>query len=94
MAITLKDLEYLAKLSKLELSEAEKPLFAQEINAILASMEEFQQLDAAQIPPAIHILPLENVFREDNCRPCLSREEALSNAPEHTDEYFRVPRIL
>lgn len=94
MVITIKDVEYVAKLAKLELKPEEKPAYTEKLNAILDYMVKLEELNTKEVPPTTHVLPLNNVFREDELRPCLPREKALQNAPDQNDGYFRVPRIL
>lgn len=57
-------------------------------------MQTLQKIDTTGVEPTTHALPLTNVFREDVVGKTLSREEALANAPEHTEESFKVPKIL
>ena len=94
MPITMKELEYLAELSQFELSGREKEDHLAAFAGILRFMERFAELDVRNTPPTTHILPLENVFRQDEALPGLSREEALANAPEQNNGYFVVPKIL
>jgi aspartyl-tRNA(Asn)/glutamyl-tRNA(Gln) amidotransferase subunit C len=94
MAISIQDVEYVAKLAKLEFTEEEKVSYQKKLDAILCYMEQLQQLDTTNIEPTTHVLPLENVFREDKVGVCLSNEDALANAPDQADGYFKVPKIL
>jgi aspartyl-tRNA(Asn)/glutamyl-tRNA(Gln) amidotransferase subunit C len=94
MTISIRDVEYVAKLAKLEFTEAEKVVYQEKLDAILGYMEQLQQLDTQNVAPTTHVLPLENIFRQDELGPCLSHEEALSNAPDQSDGYFRVPKII
>ena len=94
MEITQKEVEHVAKLARLELSEDEKVTFARQLSAILTYMDQLKTLDANGVEPTATVLPTDNVFRDDEVRPSLPREKALSNAPDHLDGFFRVPRIL
>ncbi len=94
MAISLQDVEYVAKLARLEIPAEAKADYGEKLNAILDYMQQLQELDTTGVPPTTHVLPLENVFREDIVRPCLDREKALANAPDREDGYFRVPKII
>ena len=94
MAISEKDVSYVAELSELELSEQETAEYTETLNAILDYMEQLQELDTTGIEPTTHVLPLVNVFREDVVKPCLPREKALQNAPDRTENSFKVPKIL
>jgi len=94
MAISLDDVDYVAKLAKLSLAVDEKEDYARKLNSILQYMEQLQDIDTKDILPTTHVLPLENVFREDELREGLSLEKALSNAPDTQDGYFKVPKII
>ncbi len=94
MNITRSDVEHVAKLAKLKLTEEEKTAYQEKLDAILQYMQQLQELDTTGVAPTTHVLPLENVMRQDEVGVCLPREKALSNAPEPEDGYFRVPRIM
>lgn len=92
--ITKKEVEYVAELARLFLSEEEKELYAHQLNDILSFAEKINELDTEEIAPTSHPLSLENVFRQDDVRESLPCEEALSNAPQKKMGYFRVPRVI
>jgi len=94
MDITQKEVEHVAKLARLELSEDEKGTFTRQLSAILTYMDQLKMLDTRGVEPTNKVLPTENVFRDDEVRPSLPQERALANAPEQADGFFRVPRIL
>ena len=94
MPITIKDVEYVAGLAKLEFSEAEKRKFAKELDKIIKYIDQLKEVDTENIPPTSHIIPMENVLREDKVEPSLSQEEALANAPDKKDGYFKVPKVI
>lgn len=94
MAITLKDVEYVAKLAKLKLSEEEKKKFQKELDKIIKYIDQLNQVDTENVPITSHIVPMENVLREDKVKPSLTQEEALANAPDKKDGYFRVPKVI
>ena len=94
MEVTLKEVEQVAKLARLELSEDEKAIFARQLSAILTYMDQLKTLDTSGVAPTATVLPTDNVFREDQVRPSLPQEAALANAPDQADGFFRVPRIL
>ena len=94
MEITLKEVEQVAKLARLELSEDEKAIFARQLSAILSYMDQLKTLDTGGVEPTATVLPTDNVFRDDQVRPSLPQETALANAPDQADGFFRVPRIL
>ncbi len=93
-AITKKDVEHVALLARLELSDEEKEIFTEQLGDILEHAGVIQRLNTAKIPPTAHIAPLNNVLRDDKTDKCLSNEEALANAPKHEDGGFVVPKIV
>jgi aspartyl-tRNA(Asn)/glutamyl-tRNA(Gln) amidotransferase subunit C len=92
--ISKKDVEHVALLARLELSDAEKETFTVQLGQILEHADNIQKLDTAKIPPTAHIAPLNNVLRDDKTHKCLTNEEALSNAPKSEDGGFVVPKIV
>ncbi len=86
--------EKVAKLSRLNLDEAEIALYAEQLSQILDTMEGLQQIDTDGVVPLAHVLPIENVFREDDVGQCFRQEEVLANAPEQSDGMFQVPKIV
>lgn len=94
MKITLKEVEHVARLARLALSEEEKEQMRSQLDRILAYMEKLNQLDTTGVEPTSHVIPMTNVFREDAVVPSLPREEALANAPDRQEGFFRVPRII
>lgn len=94
MKITTKEVEYVAKLARLKLTEQEKDLFTQQLDSILDYMGKLNELDTEKVPPTSHVLPLKNVMREDEVKDSHLQEELLSNAPERDDNFFSVPKII
>lgn len=94
MSLTRKDVEHIAELAKLRLTEEEIASYQGQLSAILAHIEELNQLDTDAIPPTASVLPLNNIFAEDVVRPSLLTEEVLRNAPEAEAGQFRVRAIL
>ena len=88
------DVEHVATLSRLALTDDEIEQLTGELGAILDYAAEVSALDTADVPPTAHPLPLVNVFRPDEPRPGLDRDEVLAEAPAAEDGQFRVPRIL
>ncbi len=88
------DVEHVATLSRLALTDDEIEQLTGELGAILDYAAEVSALDTADVPPTAHPLPLVNVFRPDEPRPGLDRDEVLAEAPATEDGQFRVPRIL
>jgi aspartyl-tRNA(Asn)/glutamyl-tRNA(Gln) amidotransferase subunit C len=87
-------IEHLARLARLSLSEEEKETFSGQLDGILTYMEKLNELETKEIEPTSHVLSISNVMREDMPRPSLDREEALRNAPDHTEKFYRVPKII
>ncbi|MFH1239192.1 MAG: Asp-tRNA(Asn)/Glu-tRNA(Gln) amidotransferase subunit GatC [bacterium] len=94
MELTKKDVEYVAKLARLDLSGEEKEKYTVQIAKILEYVSKLNQLNTENIEPTSHVLPLENVFREDEVKPSLKPEEILANAPEQEDGYFKVKKVI
>lgn len=92
--IERKDVEHVARLARLHLSDAELETMRLQLDAILAYIEKLAGVDVEGVEPTSHAVPLLNVMREDEPRPCLPQAEALANAPDRAGEFFRVPRIL
>jgi len=83
-----------ALLGRLELSEAETAQLSGNLSEIVGYIEKINELDTSQVEPLAHCLPVQNVLRADVPRPSLSNEQALANAPDSVDGYFKVPKIL
>jgi aspartyl-tRNA(Asn)/glutamyl-tRNA(Gln) amidotransferase subunit C len=94
VALTPTDVAALARLARIELTEAELALLAPQLDVILESVARVSEVAAADIPPTSHALPLTNVFREDVVVPSLPRDQVLAGAPAVEQDRFRVPRIL
>lgn len=87
-------IEHLSRLARLSLSEDEKRLFSGQIDNILTYMEKLNELDTNRIEPTSHVIAIMNVTREDVGKDSLVREDALANAPDHNDRFYRVPKII
>ena len=87
-------IEHLGRLARLSVSDAEKMLFAKQIDNILHYMDKLNELDTGNIEPTSHVISLSNVVREDLREHSLDREDALRNAPDKTNKFFRVPKII
>jgi aspartyl-tRNA(Asn)/glutamyl-tRNA(Gln) amidotransferase subunit C len=94
MKITMKEVEHVARLARLELTGEEKERMRAQLDSILTYIDKLNELDTSAVEPTSHVLPMMNVFRDDEVRPSLSQEETLANAPDRQDLFFRVPRIL
>ncbi|MCP1312601.1 Asp-tRNA(Asn)/Glu-tRNA(Gln) amidotransferase subunit GatC [Paenibacillus tyrfis] len=94
MSITVKDVEHVAALARLELSDREKEQFTEQLNAILKYAGQLEQLNTDDVEPTSHAMPLVNVMREDEVRPSLQIEKVLLNAPDEEDGQIKVPAVL
>jgi len=92
--IDKKQVRKVAKLSRLELTEAEIEEFTGQLSAILGYVEKMNGLDTDSVEPLAHCLPVHNVFRQDSVKPSIGTEKALANAPQRDGQFFKVPKIL
>ena len=83
-----------ARLSRLDLTEAEIEEFTGQLSAILDYVEKMNELDTDNVEPLAHCLPVSNVFRADSVKESLGTEKTLANAPQRDGEFFKVPKIL
>ena len=91
MTISREEVLHVARLARLELSDAEVERFAEQLSAILEAVGKVGELDLSGVEPTAHPLDLSNVWAEDEPRPSLSVDEALANAPDREGDSFRVP---
>ncbi len=92
--LTIQEVEHVALLARLELSAEEKKMYAQQLGDILAYAQKLNQLNTQDVPPTAHVLPLKNVFRDDEAGEHLPPEKVLANAPDKEGQFFKVPRIV
>ena len=92
--ISLTDVEAIARLARLHLSDDELERMSVQLDAILAYIDKLSALDVGGVAPTSHAVPLVNVLRDDEVRPSLPQADMLKNAPDRTGEFFRVPRII
>jgi aspartyl-tRNA(Asn)/glutamyl-tRNA(Gln) amidotransferase subunit C len=92
--IDRKDVEHVARLARLALSEPELERMRVELAAILEYIEKLRAVDVEGVEPTSHAVPLVNVMREDEVEPSVDREAMMANAPDRAGEFFRVPRII
>lgn len=88
------EVRHISHLARLNPSEAEVTLFSEQLSAILAYVEQLNELDTKDVPPTAHALPVHNVFRADESLPGLSVDQALANAPQRDGSFFAVPKVL
>jgi aspartyl-tRNA(Asn)/glutamyl-tRNA(Gln) amidotransferase subunit C len=94
MAVTLNEVEHVAKLARLSFSDPEKEKLVHELNDILKYMEQLNTLDTSNVEPLAHVIELHNVFRDDEVKPGVLREAALRNAPAKSEKFFQVPKVI
>lgn len=92
--LTITEVENIAHLARLTLTEAEKKMFQEQLSAILNYAETLQELDTTDIPPTTSALPLDTVMRPDAMEPSFTVTEALKNAPDTAEDSFRVKPVL
>jgi aspartyl-tRNA(Asn)/glutamyl-tRNA(Gln) amidotransferase subunit C len=92
--VTQKDVEHVAKLARLGLTEEEKKRFTEQLSNILEYAEAINKLDTKDIAPTSHAIPMKNVMRDDKCVPFTETKAILDNAPSGSDNMFIVPKIL
>jgi aspartyl-tRNA(Asn)/glutamyl-tRNA(Gln) amidotransferase subunit C len=92
--ITRKEVEHVARLARLELTDEEKERMTAQLDAILDYIGKLNQLDTSDVEPTSTVIPMVSVMREDEVQPSLAQDEALANAPDREDIFFRVPRII
>jgi len=94
MSLTLEEVEHIAELARLELTDEEKHRFREQLSAILDYAVRLQKVDTHQIPPTSSILATHSILRPDNPSDGLTIEQALQNAPDADAKQFRVPPVL
>lgn len=92
--ISNKEVEYVARLARLEISEQEKEKFTAQLNDILLHIDQLNELDTQEVEPMSHAIAVTNAFREDKVRDSIGVKEALANAPDARGEFFRVPKVI
>jgi aspartyl-tRNA(Asn)/glutamyl-tRNA(Gln) amidotransferase subunit C len=92
--LTLAEVEHIAELARLSLSDDEKALYQEQLSTILEYAERLQALDTWAIPPTATVLPLRSVMRADEPRDSMSRDDVLANAPQVEAESFRVHAVM
>ena len=91
--ISIKDVEHVAKLARLELTEEEKDKFTKQLGAILEYAQQMNEIDTTGVEPMAHAIPVVNVMREDVPEYRQTKEELMANAPVKENGFFRVPKI-
>ncbi|MFD1179684.1 Asp-tRNA(Asn)/Glu-tRNA(Gln) amidotransferase subunit GatC [Paenibacillus puldeungensis] len=94
MSIQTKDVEHVAKLARLHLTDEEREMFTEQLNAILQYAEKLNELDTEHIAPTTHVLHLSNVMRDDVVEESLPLDKVFRNAPDEEEGQFKVPAVL
>ncbi|MCH7504291.1 Asp-tRNA(Asn)/Glu-tRNA(Gln) amidotransferase subunit GatC [PVC group bacterium] len=94
MPLSKKDIEYTSTLAHVQLSEKEKTLYLGQLESILKYIEKLNELDTTNVLPMDHVLDLENVFRKDEIKPSVNRDQVLNQAPKQQDGFFLVPPVI
>jgi len=92
--LSKKEVEHVALLARLALSEEEKERFRAQLSSVLEYADIINRLDTEKVAPTYHVLPIQNVERPDKKHETLPLEETLQNAPQQDGNYFKVPRII
>ena len=93
MPLSKDEVRHVAMLARLGLEPGDEDFYADQLSGILQHIDRLQQLDTGDIPPTAQVVEITSRLREDEPRPSLTQEEALSNAPARVDGFFRVPSI-
>lgn len=91
--ISIEDVKHVAKLARLELTEAETEQFSKQLGDILKYVEQMNEVDTTGVEPMAHPIPVVNVMREDIVKYEQTKEELMKNAPDEEDGFFKVPKI-
>ncbi len=94
MSVTKKDAQYIANLAKLKYSDEELENFTHQMNEILAYIDKLNELNTDGVEPLSHPVENTNVFRHDEKKKSIERDNALKNAPDSNEEYFKVPKVI
>ena len=94
MTLTMSDVEHVAALARLGLTETEKERLRDQLSSILGHIATLNEVDTSAIPPTAQVIAQENVLRSDEVRPSLPQEIVLANAPRHTEGFFEVHAVL
>ena len=92
--ITIDEVKYIAKLSKLEIPEEELEYYAKEMGKILKYFKKLSKIDTSQIEEMARAVDLENVVRDDNAKEGIDKKDVLANCPDVFGDYIKVPKIL
>lgn len=94
MKISKEQVEHVAHLARLNLTEQEKERMKKDLEAIISFADQLNELEISDVQPTAHVIPIQNVFRMDKIEPSLDREQLLKNAPENENGCFSVPKVV
>ena len=94
MKISTEDVRHISRLARLNITDEETEVMRGQLDSILTYVDKLGELDTKDVTPMSHVIPLQNVLREDVDKESLPREKALANAPEKSDGCYRVPKII
>ncbi len=94
MKITRETIEHVANLARLNLTEQEKETLTTEMADVISYVDKLNELDTSNVEPKSHVMPVNNVFREDKTEKSYDREKILANAPSKDDGCFKVPKVV
>lgn len=94
MIISRETVDHVARLARLELSEAERTRFTEQLGRILEYCAKLDELDTTEVEPTSHVIAMTNVFRDDVVSTCLPRDAVLAGAPDHESGFFKVPPVI
>ncbi|MBI4396211.1 MAG: Asp-tRNA(Asn)/Glu-tRNA(Gln) amidotransferase subunit GatC [Elusimicrobia bacterium] len=94
MSLTDKDVNHVARLARLALTDEEREKYRGQLARILDYIRHLEKYDTKDVPPTSHVVPLSNVWREDEARPWADPESILANAPEREGNFFKVKKVI
>jgi len=94
MALSKETVKYVADLSRIELEPEELETLSKQLEGVLAFIGKLNELDISDISPTSHILPVNNVLREDTAQRSLTPDKSLANAPQPCGNFFEVPKVI
>lgn len=94
MKLSSQEVEYVAHLARLEITDKEKDKFTAQLNDILRYIDKLNELNTKGVEPMSHAIAVTNAFREDNIVDSIGTEKSLANAPDARGEFFRVPKVI
>jgi len=88
------DIEHVALLARLKLTESEKELFSRQVGGIIEYIDQLNELDTTDVEPTAHIVSMKNILREDKLSVSIPQDKAMLNAPDKDGSFYRVPKII